>query len=275
MKTQNHLRNNRSLRHAKSYLLGLAFVAISVAAQAYSPPASGLVSWWRAENNVLDSAGPNHGSAVNGLTYGSGLSGAAFALDGINDHARVSASPSLSVGLGSGFTIGMWIKPASLNQQDLFEWNNSLGFIGVHMTLSVPNLGGGVGSLWGNIVDVGGISHALSSAPGLISTSDFQHVALSYDKAGGQALLYINGGVVASASIGTFTPYTSSDLFMGYRPSGPFTGLWYGGSMDEVTLYNRTLTGSEVMTLATVPEPTTAALVLCGALSLLGYRRKA
>lgn len=275
MKTpQNHFFRN-SFFDIAPRLLCATIASLSLAAQAYSPPASGLVSWWRAENNALDSAGANHGTGVSGLAYGSGLSGTSFALDGIGGHVQVPASSSLNVGSGNGFTVGMWIRPASYNLQDLFEWNNGAGFIGVHMTLNVPNLGGGEGSVWANLVDSGGGDHPLSSTTGLISTNAFQHVALSYDKLSGQAKLYINGTTVASANLGTFTPQTSSDAFFGIRPSGPFTGIWYGGLMDEVTLYNRALTDGEVVTLATVPEPATGALVVIAAVYIGARRRRA
>ena len=36
------------------------------------PPPAGLVSWWRAENNGLDSAGANHGLVTNGASYAAG-----------------------------------------------------------------------------------------------------------------------------------------------------------------------------------------------------------
>lgn len=253
--------------------ISAVFFSCTLNAQ-YAPPAGGLVSWWRAGNNANDSVGVNNGVGINGLGYAPGISGAAFSLDGIDDHVRVTASPSLNVGLGNGFTIGSWIKPTTLAQQDLVEWNNNAGFIGVHMTLSVPNLGGGAGSLWANLVDAGGTAHALSTSPGLITTSAFQHVALTYDKIAGMAKLYLNGAVVASANVGSFTAYTSSDLYFGARPSGPFTGLQYAGLMDENTLYNRALSGSEVLTLATVPEPTTGALLLLSSLGFLLARRR-
>lgn len=257
------------------FLVTLAVLGmVSAALAQYAPPSSGLVSWWRAEGNANDSFGANHGLGVNGLGYGPGAAGQAFSLDGQNDHVRVSASSSLNVGLGNGFTIGMWIKPATLNQQNLIEWNNTFGFIGVHMTLSVPNLGGGAGSLWANLVDTGGGFHQLSSVPGIISTGVYQHVALTYDKLSGLGQLYLNGSVVASAALGSFTPYTSSDLFMGIRPSGPFTGLWYSQYMDEVTLYNRALSTGEVVSLATIPEPATGTLALVATLGLGLARRR-
>jgi hypothetical protein len=40
----------------------------SVQAQ-YSPPISGLVSWWRGDGNANDSADGNNGTALNGAGY--------------------------------------------------------------------------------------------------------------------------------------------------------------------------------------------------------------
>ena len=48
-------------------------------------------------------------------------------------------------------------------------------------------------------------------------TNVFQHVALTYDKTTGVAVLYRNGVVVATANLGVFTPQTSFDLYLGKR----------------------------------------------------------
>jgi len=165
---------------------------------------------------------------------------------------QVPASPSLNVGLGSGFTIEVWVNPTTLNLQELCEWNQNTGGptgaaqIGAHMEI---NESPGDGSFWGNIVDTTGTSHNFHSANGIIVPNSFQHLAMTYDKASGQAFLYRNGAVVASTNFGTITPQTSFDFFMGDRPSGFFTGIFFGGEMDEPALYNRALAASEVQAI--------------------------
>jgi hypothetical protein len=230
---------------------------------------SGMAAWWKAESNADDSVGANNGMLIGGMSFAPGEVGQAFVFDGSSGMVQVPASPSLNVGLGSGFTIEVWVNPATLNLQELCEWNQNNGVafgadqIGVHMEI---NESPGDGSFWGNIVDTTGTSHNFHSANGIIVPNSFQHLAMTYDKASGQAFLYRNGEVVASANFGTITPQTSFDFFLGDRPSGFFTGIFFGGEMDEAAVYNRALAASEVQAVynagsagkcSTNPQPPT------------------
>ena len=91
--------------------------------------------------------------------------------------------------------------------------------------------------------------HYFSSAANLLITNGFQHVALTYDKASGVATIYLNGAVVALEYLGSFTPQTASDLYLGYRPAGIAAGSRYAGQMDEVSLYGRALSAAEVQAI--------------------------
>jgi hypothetical protein len=240
-------------------LVGLGFAVALRAPDACVGAPSGLVSWWRAEGNLLDSVGTNNGVALGTISFNKGEMGQAFVFDGVSS-IKVPASPSLDVGQGSGFTIEAWINPTNLNLQELFEWNQNNGVptgaaqIGVHMEI---NESPGDGSIWGNIVDTFGSSHNFHTTNGLVMTNTFQHVAMTYDKASGLAFLYWNGLQVASASVGPFaTPQTSFDFFMGSRPSGFFTNIYFQGEIDEPALYNRALSQGEVQAIYNSGSPT-------------------
>src|SRR5215831_13077417 len=175
-------------------------------------PPSGLISWWPGNGNATDIAGVNNGTLMGGINFVAGEVGQAFSLNGTDAGLRVPASRTLDVGSGGGMTIESWIKPMdSAVQQDLVEWNDGLGFFGAHFTISNPYGIGGPGSLWANLIDTNGAAHPLTSATGLITSSNFQHVAVTYDKTSGIGTLYLNGGVIAQTNLGSFTPYTSSD----------------------------------------------------------------
>jgi len=67
---------------------------------------------------------------------------------------------------------------------------------------------------------------------------------MTYDKSSGLSRLFLNGAEVAAANVGSFTPLTSYDLHLGYRPTpGPNT---YRGLLEEIALYNRALTSNEI-----------------------------
>ena len=54
-----------------------------------SPAPQNLLSWWRGENNALDSRGLSHGALLNGVQFTNGIGGQAFQFDGVNDRVVV------------------------------------------------------------------------------------------------------------------------------------------------------------------------------------------
>jgi hypothetical protein len=208
-----------------------------------SPPA-GLVSWWRAESNALDSADGNNGVLSNGVAFTTGEAGQAFVLNGTTAHVRVPASSNLNVGLGVGLTIEGWIKPTIVSAlHPLVEWNSG-SQDGVHFWIGQFSSDDGV--MFANIRDTALTAHAFRSAPKVVSSNVWQHVALTYDKAGGLAVIYVNGTIVAQTNMGSFTPLTSSDLWLGRRPA---PNVFYPGMLDEISVYNRALSQSEIQSI--------------------------
>ncbi len=209
------------------------------------PAPSGLVSWWPGEGNADDIVGANNGTPTGGILYTNGEVGQAFYLNGAGAYVDVPASSSLNVGTGNGFTIEGWIKPNDVSSEyPLAEWLPYNGVeTGSHFWISVswPG-GGGPGCLYANIFDAANKSHTFSSSPGIVQTGVFQHVALTYDKTTGNAVMYYNGAIVATANLGIFTPATAGDLLFGHRVGGAF----YPGILDEVSLYNRPLSSNEI-----------------------------
>jgi hypothetical protein len=217
---------------------------------------AGLVGWWAGEGNANDSTGVNNGALEGGVTFVPGEVGLALSFDGTTADVVVPASPSLDVGAGEGFAIEAWIRPADLTEgRPIVEWNSgnsvsSLPPYGVHFWASQPPPpGNGAGCLFANLQDSTGGYHWIASPAGLLTTTAFQHVALTYSKTTGSAVIYLNGAAVAQEDVGTFTPETTSDLYLGYRPAGAPVGARFAGNMDEVSLYNRALSASEVLAI--------------------------
>src|SRR5215469_14735868 len=214
-----------------------------------TPAPSGLVAWWRAENNPDDSVGANNGTIVGGVSYASGEVGQAFRYDGTSGYISVAASPSLDVGAGNGLTIECWIKPDHLgpvgaNGRPIVEWDDP-GTVGTMLWFENQY------TLVGNLRDLSGGDHIMQSAPGTINTNSLQHVVETYDKASGDAALYINGVQVVSTNFGTIRPQTSVPLYLGIRAANgyPGSGSLYNGLLDEVSIYNRAWSQSELQAI--------------------------
>ncbi|MBI3880058.1 MAG: immunoglobulin domain-containing protein [Verrucomicrobia bacterium] len=213
-----------------------------------SAPA-GLVSWWSGEGSGADSAFTNQGTLQNGVAFVGGKIGQAFSFDGVDDFMQMVPSSSLNVGTNVGLTIECWIKPkTATGRQPLVEWESG-GNVGTQFWfVDTPN----IGTLYADLVDTNGTSHIINSPSGVVTTNNYQHVAVAYDKASGGAKLYYNGAVVASANLGTFTPQTSFNLYIAKRRplnAGPIH--LYQGALDELSLYGRALSEAEVQAIFT------------------------
>jgi concanavalin A-like lectin/glucanase superfamily protein len=208
------------------------------------PQPGGLVGWWRAEGNASDRTGLNPGTLVAGLGFGAGQVGQAFNFTASGQEVMVSASASLNVGTGPGFTIEGWVYPAQTSSQmPIAEWGDNAG-TGTHFWLNVSYGGvGGPGTLYAS-ARFGDLSY-FASPPGIITPNAWQHVAFTYDKTSGIERLYRNGVEVASKNIGSVTAHTTFALNLGRRIGGDT----FQGRMDEVCLYNRSLSRAELLSI--------------------------
>jgi hypothetical protein len=77
----------------------------------------------------------------------------------------------------------------------------------------------------------------------------WQHVAIAFDQAAGVMRLYVNGALAISMTPPATLLNTNHEVSLGARKgtSAPAYNLNFNGSIDEVALYNRALSASEVL----------------------------
>ena len=225
-------------------LAALAAATPQTQGSSCTPPPAGLVGWWSGESNAHDIVGGNNGSPVGNLGYTNGVAGQAFVFDESTSYISVPASPSLDIGTGSGITIECWIKPDAGVNAPIIEWDSATAS-GLQLWVANGNT-----QLFSNIEDTSGNPHTISF-PYVFNTNNFQHVAVTYDKGSGLAILYLNSTNVASANFGSITPQTTYPANIGRRTGEPI-GLndTYGGLIDELSLYNRALSQAEIQSIA-------------------------
>jgi len=200
---------------------------------------AGLVALWAGDAN--DSVGGD-GATFNDISFEKGKVGRAYSFNGSTSWIKLPASRSLDIGAGRGFTIECWIMPSAFDVDvsgaPIIEWDSE--------TTDGMQLWSG-GELFANLKDTSGRAHNIN-LPGLtLSTNEFQHVALTYDKSSGHAIIYYNGTMVTNVFLGSIIPQTTYPVNIGKRTGQPI-GLndTYGGLIDGLSIYNRALSASEI-----------------------------
>jgi RHS repeat-associated protein/uncharacterized repeat protein (TIGR01451 family) len=236
------------LSASDSQLFAFSDTHVHVNAQCVTP-ASGLVGWWPGDGDARDLALANTGVIEDGVTFTPGMVGKAFTLNGGAADVVVPASTALNV---SSFTMAAWVFPQDLGTaRPILEYSTSTGSFGVHLW---ENLNSSVqvspGSLYANIVDTSGSSHVMATngvGGSALQLRQWNHVALTYDRATGIARMFVNGAFAAASTLGIFTPRTALPLYIGARP----TSTHFLGSIDEPQVYNRALSPSEIQAIFT------------------------
>lgn len=197
-----------------------------------SPP-SGLVSWWRGENNANDFTRGNDGTLINGATFAPGKVGQAFSFDGVDDYVRIPASPDFD--FSGSFSIGYWFKTASSETQYQMQSYN-------------PATGRGF-VVFGTAMFAESYFYAPHPSNWVrTSTSDFNDNQWHYllIQRDGTTLRYYVDAVLLDVETLAGDITSNADLLIG--TSNDFLGF-YVGLIDEIELYNRALTASEIQSI--------------------------
>jgi hypothetical protein len=220
--------------------------------------ASSLVSWWSGNGTARDVIGPNSGDPQNGVTFARGRVGKAFVFDGIESHVLIPNSFSLD--LTDDFTIDAWILPTADvwyatvigKWGDLNDWSSQRSF-----WLGVKERGQLVFSLSDDLHQQDGAFHALMSEPGVIPLNTWSHVAAVFVHETGRRRTYINGVQAAERIDPPFTVHSSiADVTIGaWLRSPDVLDFQFIGRIDEVRIFNRALTQSEIRELPRLRRP--------------------
>ena len=203
----------------------------------------GLAASWSWNGSSRESLHGSKGVGHGQVNYADGMGGRVLELSG-DGYLTIPGSDDLNIGKANGMTIECWIKLKGFNQGPVIEWSAA----------NVSSTGDGVqmwasDRLFANLLDTSHTPHPFQCEPGILKTNVFQLVAVTYDKASGEAKLYIDGKEVASKDFGEMTPQTAyPKISIGRRISQPIgLGSNFNGLIGELRLYRRALSESEIM----------------------------
>lgn len=210
---------------------------------------NGLIAAYGFEEGTGDAAVDyslegNDGQIEGASRVSQGRFGEALSFDGVDDLVRVADSQSLDV--GGDVTLEAWIKPELDYGPVLSRKLEGPGCGGTAYALLTSHTASGAlpGAIW-----CGGSEHA----PEPIPVGSWTHLAVV--KRGTDLRIYANGVEVKAATAQSSVGDVTGDLLIGSRATS-----WFKGLIDEVRVYDRGLTPSEVRYDMQAPvEPATQA----------------
>ena len=218
-------------------------------------PSGGPISHWRFDETSGTTATDFITATGNNLTLSGGASfsaggqfGNALSLNGTTAHAFDDSTASLNS--TSTLTIAGWLKPTSLP--------SGFSTILTKVDAGSPTRGYAFNISNGKLGFVKG-SLGIASLSATVSVGSWQHVAVTWDVLTGNVKFY-TGGILRQTinSPGAIPAPLNSDRLSVGRFN--LSSSWFNGLIDDLRVYNSTLSDAEILALAAVNAPPTVSL---------------
>jgi glucose/arabinose dehydrogenase/chitodextrinase len=211
------------------------------------PTPAGLVGAWAFDEGfgftTADASGNGNIGTITGATWTQGRYGNALSFNGADSIVRVASAASLN--LTGAMTLSAWIKPTATQSgwRTILQRQADAYFLDAGGDAALRPAGGGTL----------GTSTQYVSGPTANPVDAWTHLALTYD--GATLRLYVNGTQAATRAAAGAIQTTTNPLWIG--GNSPY-GEYFQGLIDEVRVYDRALTPTEIQTDLNTPIVPTA-----------------
>jgi Tfp pilus assembly protein PilV len=205
-------------------------------------PTENLAANWQFDegsgSTAADDENSNNGTLIGSPAWQTGSNGSGHSLNFNGSNQYMTAPDNSTLDISGPITISAWAKTATLSQNHVIvskkcdSSTNGFSFSEFYSQLEFEYGSKGAGS------------YAYSSS-GVLSANTWQHVVVTFD--GTNIKFYVNG-VDAGSSVVTPTSVqpNSSTLYVGAYPCG---GYYFNGNLDNVRVFSRALSSTEVASL--------------------------
>jgi concanavalin A-like lectin/glucanase superfamily protein/galactose oxidase-like protein/Big-like domain-containing protein len=210
--------------------------SLAVPVERAGAQSGGLVAAYSFEEGTGSAVGDASGNDRTGIISGAtwtpvGRFGGALSFDGTND--LVSVTDTAALDLSTGMTLEAWVNPIALSNWRtvvLKEKPSGLAYALYAHDTARP----------GAWINTGGADIG-TSATSALPLNTWTHLAATYD--GAIVRIYVNGAQVGSRAMGGAIVASALPLRIG---GNAVWGEYFAGLIDEVRIYNRALTASEI-----------------------------
>jgi len=264
---------------------GCIFFCVVSATEASLIITDGLVAAYEFSGNANDSSGSGNDATVSNAVLTAdrfGNANNAYLFNGVNTFIEKTSPVNLNIG-SQNWTIAAWVNQSNntnadtqmiVNRYELgwagSTYGNYAAYYHFYLTDGVPGF---------NLRDDNS-NHFRVDGPAIVSDDSWHHIAGVLDSDMDLLSLFVDGSLVNTASLIGLTSITDSGspLEIGriFRCDFGSPIYYFDGSIDDVFIYNRALSISEVNSLYTgtspVPVPSTILFFGSGIMGLAGTR---
>ena len=236
-------------------MCSIVLIVFFVVGNAIADLNDGLVAYYPFNENANDESGNGNSGTVNGATLAVdrfGNKNSSYKFDGVDDYIVISDGQDLRLA-NSDFTLSVWIYETERNE----SFHNAIltkrgigsknGWFYSVVGLQSTNLNITEGKLFYN-VSGGGDANSISSK--ILDLKNYHHVVIIYNYDELTLRMFIDAELDSVATnIPSPSSTTSSDLYIGKDSADAVDGYYFHGIIDDIRIYNRTLTESEILQL--------------------------
>ncbi|MCA9062978.1 MAG: right-handed parallel beta-helix repeat-containing protein, partial [Planctomycetaceae bacterium] len=201
----------------------------------------GSISRFTAEGHALDSVLGNDGILYGNTSYTTGVTGQAFSFDGTGDYVELPNESAYDF-VEQVFTVEGWFRTSTTGVRQMIVAKGTTGDYQWNIEIQADN------TLDARLLDTNIILYRKVSTQ-TVTDGQWHHFAAAFDTrvSSENVTLYLDGVAQTSApsdarSTNNYNTSGSQSVRLGSRGDG----LAFNGQIDEVAIYSRTLTESEV-----------------------------
>jgi hypothetical protein len=253
----------------------IVIILILVATETvFADLSSGLVAYYPFSGDATDATGSGHDGTVYGgatLTIDRfGNPNSAYSFDGIDGYIELSNAQDFA--FGSSFSVSLWGTVAqNTNSYDPLIWIGGSSASTPSFTIMKSRSGWSEGRLYAQTLPpkVEVFSTVIGSE---IPTDQWMHLVATVDRSTYMLSFYVDDIFQGTTSIGSFDLSSFSPMLTNIGCDTWVSGADYHyGLIDDVRIYNRVLSRSEITELNVIPLPP-AMLLGCIGLAVASWR---
>jgi hypothetical protein len=202
---------------------------------------TGLLAYYPFDGNANDSSGNGYNGIATNVTYGAGQVGQAAQFNNVSSFIDVNGAAGNLPGGNAPRSVAFWVYPTTNDNGNMVSW----GANAPNQRFSALHQGDR------NMATIGYFNDNNSGY--LLPINTWTHVAVTYNST--NLRFYINGTLFTTVTPGSgaYNTDASQILRLGVNVAG-VNNEWFGGSLDEVRIYNRALAPTDIAELYNAPN---------------------